>query len=129
MTQTAQLSRRGFLIFVFFLALAMGVTTGIGSGWARGLGSFAVVMGFWLVLAFLPKDLLPLLRPGRAQDDRELDLGKEAAALTGIVMVFVALIGAMWNQASTGSQGEFGLMAVVGGLTFLVASVLLPRFR
>jgi len=129
MKKNSQLSRRGFLIFIFFLALAMGVTTGLGSGWKAGLGSFALLMGFWLIMAYLPKNLMPLLRPGRDKDERELDLGMEAAALTGISMVTVALIGAMWTQATTGDPGVFGLMAVVGGLTFLVASVLLPRFR
>jgi len=126
----SQLSRRNFLIFIFCLALVQSVAIGIGSGWRDGALSFAIVMGFWLLLAFLPANLVPsMLRPGRTQDEREKGVGMEALSITAIVMVYVSLGGAMWEQATTGDLGAFGVMATVGGLTFLLACVLLPRFR
>lgn len=120
-------TRRGFLSFVFLLAVVIGVVHTLGSGWQKGVQSFAVVFGGWLLLSFLPWSRLELLQSHRP-DERQGALGMEAAAVTGIVMVWVALGGAMVDAAQ-GREGEFGLMATVGGATFLVACLILPRVR
>ena len=121
------MTRRNFLIFIFVLALVQGVAFTIGSGWQEGARSFAIVMGFWLIVCFIPTQKLELLKPGR-RDERQESLGMEAAAITGIVLIYVVLAGAIYD-ASQGRTGIFTALCVVGGTTFLLASLALPRRR
>ena len=120
-------SRRGFLTFVFFLAVLMGVVQAMGSTWKQGLLSFAIVFGFWLLISFIPWNGLELLQ-AHNPDERQGALGLEACAFSGIVMVLVALAGAMIDMAQ-GQSGDFLIMCVVGGASFLLASLALPRMR
>ncbi len=121
------MTRRNFLIFIFALALVQGIAFAIGDDWQAGARSFAIVMGFWLLVCFIPSTRLELLRPGH-KDERQTSLGMEALAITGVVLVAVVLSGA-WYDATQGRTGTFAMLCAVGGATFLIASLALPRRR
>jgi glucose dehydrogenase len=116
-----------FLAFILLLATAIGVTTGVGEDWQAGLRSFGVIMGFWLIVPLVPWGRLELLQ-ARDKDERQHQLGMEAAAIAGIIMIFVALGGAMVDAAH-GREGTYSTMCVVGGVSFLLACLVLPRVR
>lgn len=121
-------SRPGFLVFCFCLATAIGLVMGIGSNRVgQGLAGFAIVFFPWVVITALRSDALELLDSG-PQDERQTRLQLEAMAITGLVLCVGALAGGMVELAR-GGIGRLGVLAAVGGATYLAASVLLPRRR
>lgn len=122
------MSKRQFMIFVFCLAVVWGVARGIGSGWKDGLIGFAIIFGFWAVINLTRGDRFAQLRVDGPLDEREQRIGDESLALTAFTTGGVALIGAMID-ASQGEFGQYAVICVVGGATFLLAQLVLPRLR
>lgn len=120
--------RTKFLVFVFLLATVMGIATYVGAGLWPAVRSFLIVAGFWTLVTFSRSDWLSQLRAGEHKDERQGQIGIEALAVTGAVTGFFALAGGIYETAD-GRSGPYSLMCVVGGATFLLASVLLPLRR
>lgn len=120
-------TRRNQLVFSFCLAAVMGTALTIGEDIEAGLRSFAIVFGFAIVTCLVPKDRFELIRVG-PKDERQTALGFEAIAISGMAMATFALAGAIWDMAS-GRTSEFALVCFVGGLSFILAQLILPRRR
>jgi hypothetical protein len=61
-------------------------------------------------------------------DERQRSIGMEALAVTGIVMISVALIGTVVQTARNLDPGPYGTMCLVAGVTYAV-SVMALRSR
>ena len=121
-------ARTKFLLFVFVLATIMGVATTLGSGWAAGLRSFLIVFGFWVVINLTRSERFAQLRAGDRHDERQAQIGIESMAVSGAAVVLTALVGGVFELAD-GRSGPFSLLCAVGGASFLLAQLLLPRWR
>lgn len=121
-------NRRGFLAYIVVLAAAFAAAEWVGNGPAAAVRSFAIIVGGWLLILYLPWSGFALLRPAR-KDEREGSIGMESAAITGIVVTWVAVLGGMVDMAKGGDGGAFALVAAVAGATFLACMLILPRVR
>ena len=125
-------TRRGFLVFDFLLSLMLAVAMGVGAGWGAGVAGFCIAFGYGLAVSFIRHPAFELLGPNGqrsyVQDERQGALGVEAVAVSGMVMSVVALAGGAVELAR-GGLGPFGVMASIGGASFVAASLVLPRVR
>ena len=62
-------------------------------------------------------------------DERQRGLDRDATAITGVVMSLAAIIGAVVETARNLDPGAYGVMCVVGGVTYCVSLVALRRRR
>jgi hypothetical protein len=123
------LTRRQHLAFGAGIGGLMGVATGLGenSFWWGAYG-FLIVFGFSLITTLLPKDKFELMHSGDPQDERQVRLNTEAVELSAYAMGMFALCGSMWEMAH-GRDSVLMYVCVVGGASFLLAQLILPKVR
>ena len=97
-------------------------------GLAVGLVVFYVVAA---VIAWLwsggKGDIAAIMRVGG--DERQRSLDRDATIIAGYAMVFAAIAGAVVQIARGEGPGAYGVMCVVGGVTYVVALGVLQRRR
>ena len=71
-------------------------------------------------------DVAAIMRVGG--DERQKGIDRDATAITGMAMSLAALVGAIVETARDGDPGAFGVMCLVGGLSYVVALIAL-RYR
>ena len=123
------LNRPQHLIFCACLGAVMGVAMGVGedSVWWGAVG-FAIVFGFGLITTLLPRSTFELMRTGDPQDERQARLNAQAVEISAYAMGIFALGGSMWEMAQ-GRQSVLTWVCFVGGVSFLLAQLILPRLR
>lgn len=105
------------------------------ASWASGDHGLAVgLVAFYVVaatVAFLwsggSGDVAAILRAGG--DERQRGLDRDATAITGLAMSMAAIAGTVIQTARGGDPGAYGVMCVVGGVTYTVSLVVLRRRR
>jgi predicted tellurium resistance membrane protein TerC len=102
--------------------------------WVGGEHGLAVVLfGFCLlaaVVAYLwsgrDSDVAAIIRAGG--DERQRRLDRDATAISGLAMATAAIIGAVVESARNhGDIGAYGVIAAVGGLSYVVSLLVLRR--
>jgi hypothetical protein len=130
MTTTVQHGRRGASAAVLVVAGgALAIATWIGGQHGLAVG----LVGFYLLCALIAynwagrdSDVGAALRAGG--DERQRHLDRDATAITGLVMIALAIIGAIVSAAINGGDiGVYGLFASVGGATYAIAFAILSR--
>lgn len=122
-------TRRFHLLFGFGLGVLLGTAMGIGEdSVVQGLVGFAIVFGWSAFTCFVPRNRFELLRVGEPNDERQSKLLSEASEVSGYAVITFALAGATWDMAH-GRFGDFAWVCVVGGASFILASIILPRRR
>jgi hypothetical protein len=97
-------------------------------GLAVGLVAFYVVAATAaFVWAGGKGDVAAILRAGG--DERQRGLDRDATAITGLVMSTAAIAGAVIQTARSADPGAYGVMCVVGGITYTISLILLRRRR
>ena len=102
--------------------------------WASGDHGLAVGLVVFYVLAagvaYLwsggKGDVAAIMRVGG--DERQKGIDRDATAITGMAMSLAALVFAIVETARDGDPGAFGVMCLVGGLSYVVALIAL-RYR
>ena len=102
--------------------------------WASGDHGLAVGLVVFYVLsagvAYLwsggKGDVAAIMRVGG--DERQKGIDRDATAITGMALSLAALVGAIVETARDGNPGAFGIMCLVGGLSYVVALIAL-RYR
>jgi len=92
-------------IALAFIALAAGAFV-----WAGGSGDTAAILG-------------------ADRDERQGGRDRDATAVTGVVMVVAALVGAVISIGRTGNSGGDGLLCLVGGVAYAGALAVLRMRR
>jgi hypothetical protein len=103
--------------------------------WVSGDHGFAVALiAFYAVAAGIAwiwsggkGDVAAIMRVGG--DERQRGIDRDANAITGIVLGLAALVGAIVQTARNGDPGAYGVMCVVGGVTYAVSLAALRRRR
>jgi hypothetical protein len=72
-------------------------------------------------------DVAAIMRVGG--DERQRSLDRDATIIAGYCMVFAALTGAVVQIARGEGPGAYGVMCVVGGVSYVVALFVLQRRR
>jgi hypothetical protein len=62
-------------------------------------------------------------------DERQRAIDRDATAITGIVLVFVALAGTIVQTTRGNNPGPWTTMCAIAGVTYVVALVVLRRRR
>ena len=128
-TRTGHRSAPAVTLVLLGGALTVGTWVGGQHGLALGLVAFYAVTS---VVAYLwaggKGDVAAIMRAGG--DERQRSLDRDAAAVTGFVLCLAAVLGAAVEAARHGGNpGDFQLMCVVGGLTYVVSLAVLRRRR
>lgn len=113
---------------------AGGVAVAIAS-WANGrhglavalLAIYAVAAAVAFVWAGGGGDVAAVIRAGG--DERQRDIGRDAIAITGFVMVVTALVGVVVVTARNGDPGSYGVMSLIGGIAYAVSLFVLHKTR
>ena len=130
-TKTLNGFRAGTALVLLLGGGALAAATWIGGehGLAVGLVVFYVVaaaVAYWW--AGRDSDTGAIMRAGG--DERQRRIDRDAMSITGIVLVYTAIVGAIVSAAvNEGDIGAFGLMAAVGGITYAASIVYLKRTR
>jgi hypothetical protein len=97
-------------------------------GWAIGaIAMYAVLAVGAFIWAGRATDIGAILRADG--DERQRGLDRDATAIAGIAMSFVAVIGAIIEIGRTGNPGVYGLFCSVGGLVYAGSLIGLRRRR
>ena len=72
-------------------------------------------------------DVAAIMRVGG--DERQRSLARDATTIAGYTMVFATIAGAVVEIARGQGPGAYGVMCVVGGVTYVVALFVLQRRR
>ncbi|MFI5036294.1 MAG: hypothetical protein ACHQFZ_08850 [Acidimicrobiales bacterium] len=72
-------------------------------------------------------DVAAILRAGG--DERQRGLDRDATAIAGLVVVLVAVVGAIVAVARTGNPGDFGVICLVSGVTYATSLAVLRHRR
>ncbi len=95
-------------------------------GLAIGLVVFYVIAA---VIAWLwaggKGDVAAIMRVGG--DERQRGLDRDATTIAGYAMVIAAITGAVVQIARGEGPGAYGVMCLVGGVTYVVALLVLQR--
>jgi hypothetical protein len=97
--------------------------------WVRGDHGFAIgLVAFYAVTAGIAYlwsggkgDVAAIMRAGG--DERQRGIDHDATAITGLVMTLAALVGVVVQTARGADPGGYGVMCVVGGLTYTVSLI------
>jgi hypothetical protein len=109
-------------------AIAAATWVGGDHGLAIGLVVFYVVAASAAFLWAGGKgDVAAIMRVGG--DERQRGLDRDATAITGMVMSLAAIVGAIIQTARTSDPGPYGVMCVVGGVSYVVGLIVLRRRR
>ena len=130
MTTATRTGHRGVTAAILVVgggALAAATWAGGDHGLAIGLVAFYVAAA---AVAYLwsggKGDVAAIMRV--AGDERQRSIDRDATAITGMAMSIAAIVGAIVETARNGSPGGFGVMCLVGGVTYSI-SVLALRHR
>lgn len=127
-TRTGYRSASAAVLVVGGGALAAAMWVAGDHGLAIGLLAFyAVAAGLAYLWAGGSGDVAAVLRAGG--DERQRGLDRDATAITGLVMVLAAIIGAIIQTARSADPGAYGLMCAIGGITYSVSLLALRRRR
>jgi hypothetical protein len=97
-------------------------------GMAIGLVAFYVVAaGVAYVWSGGTGDVAAIMRVGG--DERQRSMDRDATAIVGLVMSVAAIVGVIVQTARGASPDGYGLMCVVGGITYTVSLIALRRRR
>ena len=106
---------------------ALALATWVGGAHALALGLvavYAVAATVAYVWAGRDSDVGAIMRVGG--DERQRRIDRDATALSGLAMGATALLGAIITTARNhGDTGAYGLICLVGGLTYAVSLVTL----
>jgi hypothetical protein len=106
-------------------AVAVASWIGGSHGWAIGaMAVYAVLALMAYAWAGRHGDVAAILRVGGDEQQRGLD--RDATAVSGIVVVVVAIVGALIEIGRTGNPGAYGVLCVVAGASYAVS---LAAFR
>jgi hypothetical protein len=72
-------------------------------------------------------DVAAILRVGG--DERQRGMDRDATAITGLVVVLAAIIGAIIQTARSADPGAYGVICAVGGITYAISLFALRRRR
>ena len=129
MTRTPMQMRRAATSAVLLVgggAVAAAVWISGDHGLAVGVAVFYVVAA---VIAWLwsggKGDIAAIMRV--SGDERQRSLDRDATTIAGYAMVFAAIIGAVVQIARGEGPGAYGVMCVVGGMTYVVSLLVLQR--
>ena len=86
------------------------ITAGIAFLWAGGKGDVAAIM-----------------RVGG--DERQRGIDRDATAMTGMALSVAAIVGAIIQTARSSNPGAYGVMCLVGGISYSVSLFVLRRRR
>ena len=94
---------------------------------AIGLVAFyAVAGGVAYVWARRDTDVGAIMRVGG--DERQARLDRDATAMSGLAMAVAAIVGAIISTARNGGDpGAYGVICVVGGVTYALSLFILKR--
>jgi hypothetical protein len=103
--------------------------------WISGDVAFALVaVAFYAIAATVAYlwsgrdgDVAAILRSGG--DERQRGLDRDATAITGLAMAGAAIIGAIVETARGQDPAGYGVLCVVGGVTYVVSLFVLRRRR
>jgi hypothetical protein len=108
---------------------ALAVATWISGAPVIALGLvvfYAVAGGVAYLWAGRDSDIGAIMRAGG--DERQRRLDRDATALSGLAMALTAIIGAIVSTARNGGDpGGYGVICVVGGLTYGLSLYVLKR--
>ena len=108
---------------------ALAVATWIGGDPAIAIGLvvfYAIAGGVAYVWAGRDGDVGAILRAGA--DERQNRLDRDATALAGLALALAAIVGAIISTARNGGDpGGYGVICVVGGVSYALALVVLKR--
>lgn len=131
MTTATQTGHRGVTAAVLIVgggAVAAATWASGDHGLAIGLVVFYVVAaGVAYLWSGGKGDVAAIMRVGG--DERQKGIDRDATAITGMAMSLAALVGAIVETARDGDPGAFGVMCVVGGLSYVVALIALRHRR
>ena len=115
--------------FVPLFAVALGVVVfvaqWIGGDPRSGLVSLAIMAGFGALVLFggRSETIRGLRGDGRNERFRSIDL--HATALSGLAMGLAVVVGSLVEFAHGRGPGLYGWLAAIGGVTYLIAIVVL----
>lgn len=131
MMSTSRSGHRGATTAVLAVgggALAVASWIGGDHGLAVGLLVFyAITGGIAYIWAGRDGDVAALMRVGG--DERQRGMDREATAIAGLAVCAAAIIGAIVQTARSLDPGPYGLMCVVGGVSYTVSLIVLRRRR
>jgi hypothetical protein len=97
-------------------------------GLAVGLLVFyAVASGIAYLWSGGKGDVAAILRVGA--DERQRGIDRDATAISGLAMALAAIAGAIVQTARHGDPGAYGVMCLVGGVSYTIALVGVRRRR
>jgi len=110
-------------LFAVVLGLAAFAAQWIGGDPVGGLLSLAIMtaVGALILLGGRSETIRGLRGDGRDERFRKIDI--HATALSGLAMVVFVIVAALVEFAHGHGPGAYGWVAVVGGVTYLVAIV------
>jgi hypothetical protein len=105
------------------------------AAWAGGDPGLAIgLIVFYLIAAAIAfawaggrGDIAAMLRVD--SDERQQSIGRDALAITGTILIFVALAGLVVQTARGLDPGPYGKMCVVSGVTYAAAVAVLRSRR
>ena len=110
------------------IAIAAAIWVNGDHRWAVGvLAGYLVLAGLAYLVAGGSNDWAAALRAGG--DERQRGLDRDATAITGLVLVGVAIVGAVISIGRTGDPGVYGEFCVIGGVVYTAAFWALHRRR
>lgn len=131
MTNNLERARRPRAWIVFPTAVVLGLINAAFelSNHKPGDAVFALVLfvTFGVIMAWGKSEWV--LAGSGGGDERQQRIGEEALKLSSFAVATVAVAGFLWTELRHGRYGPFGVVCSVGGLTYLLALVLLPRRR
>ena len=131
MRQTTRAGHRGASAAVLIVcggAIAAATWLSGDHGLAVGLVAFyAIASAVAYVWAGGQGDLAAIMRAGG--DERQKIIDRDATSITGLAMALAAVTGSIVAIAGNDNPGAFGVMCVVGGLSYTVALLVLRRRR
>lgn len=103
--------------------------------WVSGEHGFAIALvaiyAVASVIAYIwsggKGDVAAILRVGG--DERQRGMDRDATAITGLVVLLAAIIGAIIQTARSADPGAYGVICAVGGITYASSLFALRRRR
>ncbi len=91
------------------------------------LAIYAVAAVIAYVWSGAKGDVAAIMRIGG--DERQRGMDRDATAITGLVVVIAAIIGAIIQTARSADPGAYGVICAVGGISYAVSLFALRRRR
>jgi len=114
--------------FGLLVGFALLVASALGGQPVLGLGMFAIMAIYSAVLVVFGgrSDTIGVLG-GRPVDERLASFDILATAVAGTVAIIVAIVGFAWSIARGESGNDYAVVAVAGGIAYIVALLWLRR--